>query len=124
MVSLELWKTLPPHQPVGAPVRPPWGMVDVCMYHAYDRSTSFKEGLMRTTLDLDEKLIRQLMNVTAAKTKTDAIHQAAAELIRRKKLDQLKSLSGTIHLDLDWKRMEAVELQHQSSLKRRRPGHR
>ena len=79
---------------------------------------------MRTTLDLDEKLIRQLMNVTAAKTQTDAIHQAAAELIRRKKLDQLKSLSGTIHLDLDWKRLEAVELQHQSSLKRRRQGHR
>lgn len=73
-------------------------MIDVCMYHAYD--------------------------VTAAKTKTDAIHQAAAELIRRKKLDQLKSLSGTIHLDLDWKRIEAVELQHQSSLKRRRHGHR
>lgn len=79
---------------------------------------------MRTTLDLDEKLIRQLMNVTAAKTKTDAIHQAAAELIRRKKLDQLKSLSGTIHLDLDWKRLESVELQHQSSLKRRRYAHR
>jgi Arc/MetJ family transcription regulator len=79
---------------------------------------------MRTTLDLDEKLIRQLMNVTAAKTKTDAIHQAAAELIRRKKLDQLKSLSGTIHLDLDWKRLEAVELQQQSSLKRCRHGHR
>lgn len=79
---------------------------------------------MRTTLNLDEKLVRQLMNVTAAKTKTDAIHQAAAELIRRKKLDQLKSLSGTIHLDLDWKRMEAVELQQQSSLKRRRHGHR
>ncbi len=79
---------------------------------------------MRTTLDLDEKLIRKLMDVTAAKTKTEAIHQAAAELIRRKKLDQLKSLSGMIHLDLDWKRLEAVELQHQSSLKRRRHGHR
>jgi hypothetical protein len=37
---------------------------------------------------------------------------------RRKKLDRLKSLSGTIHLDLDWKRLEEVELQHQSSLKR------
>jgi hypothetical protein len=79
---------------------------------------------MRTTLDLDEKLIRQLMDVTAAKTKTDAIHQAAAELIRRKKLDQLKSLSGALHLDLDWERLEAVELQRQSSLKRRRHGHR
>jgi hypothetical protein len=79
---------------------------------------------MRTTLDLDEKLIRKLMDVTAAKTKTDAIHQAAAELIRRKKLDRLKSLSGTIHLNLDWKRLEAAELQHQSSLRRRRHGHR
>lgn len=29
---------------------------------------------MRTTLDLNEKLIRELMTVTAAKTKTEAIH--------------------------------------------------
>ncbi|HEX6726138.1 MAG TPA: type II toxin-antitoxin system VapB family antitoxin [Nitrospira sp.] len=40
---------------------------------------------MRTTLNLNEKLIRELMVVTSAKTKTDAIHQAASELIRRKK---------------------------------------
>lgn len=57
-------------------------------------------GNMRTTLDLNEKLIRELMDVTSAKTKTEAIHQAAAELIRRKKLDRLKSLSGKLHLDL------------------------
>ncbi len=79
---------------------------------------------MRTTLDLNEKLIRELMEVTSAKTKTDAIHQAAAELIRRKKLDQLKSLSGTIHLDLDWNKLEQAEILHQASLKRRRHGHR
>jgi len=79
---------------------------------------------MRTTLDLDEKLIRKLMDVTSAKTKTDAIHQAASELIRRRQLDQLKSLSGTIHLDLDWKKQEAAEIRHQISLKRRRHDHR
>jgi hypothetical protein len=79
---------------------------------------------MRTTLDLNDKLIRELMDVTAAKTKTDAIHQAAAELIRRKKLDQLKSLSGKIRLDLDWKKLEQTEIRHQDSLKRRRHGHR
>ncbi|MBM4127217.1 MAG: type II toxin-antitoxin system VapB family antitoxin [Nitrospira sp.] len=79
---------------------------------------------MRTTLDLNEKLMRELMDVTAAKTKTEAIHQAAAELIRRKKLDQLKSLSGTIHLDLDWKNLEQAEIRHQAVLKRRRHGHR
>ncbi len=79
---------------------------------------------MRTTLDLNEKLMRELMDVTAAKTKTEAIHQAAAELIRRKKLDQLKSLSGRIHLDLNWKSMEQTEIRHQAVLKRRRHGHR
>ena len=79
---------------------------------------------MRTTLDLNEKLIRELMDVTSAKTKTEAIHQAAAELIRRKKLDQLKALSGVIHLDLDWCKLEQAELRHQASLKRRRHGHR
>lgn len=79
---------------------------------------------MRTTLDLNEKLIRELMDVTSAKTKTDAIHQAAAELIRRKKLNQLKSLSGVIHLDLDLNKLEQAEIRHQDSLKRRRHGHR
>ncbi len=79
---------------------------------------------MRTTLDLNDKLIQQLMDVTSAKTKTDAIHQAVAELIRRKKLDRLKSLSGKIHIDLDWKKLEQAEIRHQASLKRRRHGHR
>ena len=79
---------------------------------------------MRTTLDLNEKLIRELMDVTSAKTKTDAIHQAASELIRRKKLDQHKSLSGKIRLDLDWKKLEQAEISHHASLRRRRHGHR
>ena len=72
---------------------------------------------MRTTLDLNEKLIRELMTVTAAKTKT-------AEMIRRKKFDQLKSLSGTIHLDLDWKSLEQAEIRHQVSLTHRRQSQR
>ncbi len=78
---------------------------------------------MRTTLDLNEKLIRELMHVTAAKTKTAAIHQAAAELIRRKKLDQLKLLSGPIHLNLEWKGLEQVEIRREVAVTRRRHGH-
>ena len=78
---------------------------------------------MRTTLNLNEKLIRELMVVTSAKTKTDAIHQAASELIRRKKMDALKSLSGKIHLDLEWRKLEQTEIRHQASLKRRRHRH-
>lgn len=53
---------------------------------------------MRTTLDLDEKLLAKLMKVTKAKTKTEAIHVAMAEHIRRSKKQQLKALSGQLHL--------------------------
>ena len=69
---------------------------------------------MRTTLDLNEKLIRELMHVTAAKTKTKAIHQ---------EVGSAESLSGPIHLDLDWKGLEQVEIRRQVAVTRRRHGH-
>jgi Arc/MetJ family transcription regulator len=56
---------------------------------------------MRTTLNLDDRLLAELMRVTEAKTKTAAIQQAMADLVRRKKLDKLKSLSGKIRLRLN-----------------------
>ena len=77
---------------------------------------------MRTTLNLDDKLVRELMKTTSAKSKTEAIHMAMKELIRRRKLEKLKALSGKIHLDLDKKAREKVETKHQESLKRRRSG--
>lgn len=52
------------------------------------------------------------------------IGETPAESIRRQKLDQLKALSGKIHLDLDWKKLEQAEIRHQASLRRRRHGHR
>lgn len=51
---------------------------------------------MRTTLILDDELVAELLHVTQAKTKTDAIHLAIAELIRRKKNEKLKALSGKL----------------------------
>lgn len=54
---------------------------------------------MRTTLILNDELVEELLKVTQAKTKTDAIHQAIAELIRKKKIEQLKALSGKIGVD-------------------------
>jgi len=57
-----------------------------------------KEVAMRTTLDLDETLVSELMKATDAKTKTEAIHLAMADVIRRKKLGQLKALSGQVNI--------------------------
>src|SRR5438105_3707036 len=49
---------------------------------------------MRTTMSLDDRLAKELMAVTGAKSRTEAIHRAIAELIRRKKLEELKALFG------------------------------
>jgi hypothetical protein len=79
---------------------------------------------MRTTLDLDETLVKELLAVTRARTKTEAIHQAIYEFLRRKKLEGLKALSGKIHLDLDWREMEELELKAQEQREKRWRGHR
>jgi Arc/MetJ family transcription regulator len=70
---------------------------------------------MRTTLNLDEALIAELMAATKAKTKTEAIHQALSEFVRRQRL---KALSGKIHLDLDWRRLEEDEMKGQAERER------
>lgn len=73
---------------------------------------------MRTTLDLDEKLIKELLAVTGAKTKTGAIHLAISEFLRQKKIEQLLALEGKIHLDLDWRELEERELKAQEKRER------
>lgn len=79
---------------------------------------------MRTTLDLDEDLVRELLKTTKTRTKTEAIHLAISELIRRRKLDALKSLSGRVRIDVDRRKREAVEQKHQEKILRRRHGDR
>jgi Arc/MetJ family transcription regulator len=70
---------------------------------------------MRTTLSLDPGLIKELMSLTGAKTKTEAIHLAVSELVRRKKLEGLKALSGKVRLADNWRELEELELKAQAT---------
>lgn len=70
---------------------------------------------MRTTLSLDAGLIKELMALTGAKTKTEAIHLAISELVRRKKLEGLKALSGKVRLADNWRELEELELKAQET---------
>jgi Arc/MetJ family transcription regulator len=79
---------------------------------------------VRTTLNLDENLLKEVMTITGAKTKTQAIHLAMAEFIRQRRLEGLKTLSGKIHLNLDWRELEEQELKAQEGRERRWRGHR
>jgi hypothetical protein len=64
---------------------------------------------MRTTLDLDEHLMSRLLKVTKARTKTEALHMAAAEFIRRRTVEQIKALRGKLALVDNWKTLRDLE---------------
>ncbi|RPJ80378.1 MAG: hypothetical protein EHJ94_06580 [Deltaproteobacteria bacterium] len=54
---------------------------------------------MRTTVTLDENLVRELVKISDAKSKTAAVVIAVKEQIRRAKLKKLTGLLGTVNVD-------------------------
>jgi hypothetical protein len=56
---------------------------------------------MRTTLDIPEELIEEARKLLGIKSKTDTIVVSLRELIRRKRIDELKDRMGTVSLDID-----------------------
>ena len=56
---------------------------------------------MRTTLDLPEDLVEAARNALGFKSKTDTVIVALRELVRRHRLDELKTLLGRVQLDVD-----------------------
>jgi hypothetical protein len=56
---------------------------------------------MRTTLDLPSDLVEEARQALAFKSKTDTIIFALRELLRRKRLDELKALMGKVELEID-----------------------
>ena len=56
---------------------------------------------MRTTLDLPETLVEEARAILGGKSKTDVIIFALRDLVRRKRIDELKNLLGRVQLDVD-----------------------
>jgi Arc/MetJ family transcription regulator len=56
---------------------------------------------MRTTLDLPVDLLEEARTALGFKSKTDTIVLALRELVRRRRIDELKDLLGRVTLDVD-----------------------
>ncbi len=56
---------------------------------------------MRTTLDLPEKLLDEVMKIGHFKTKTAAIVDALENVVRKSKLSELKKYRGKVDMDID-----------------------
>ena len=59
---------------------------------------------MRTTLDVPADLLESARKALGFKSKTDTIVVALRELVRRHRLEELKSLLGKVELDVDVER--------------------
>lgn len=59
---------------------------------------------MRTTLDIPEPLLEEARALLQFKSKTDVIVFSLRELIRRRRIEELKSMMGAVDLDIDIER--------------------
>jgi hypothetical protein len=56
---------------------------------------------MRTTLDIPETLVEEARTSLGYISKTDTVVFALREVVRRSRLDDLKSLMGRVEFDFD-----------------------
>jgi len=75
---------------------------------------------MRATLNIPDSLIKDLLRVTGERKKTKAICIALDDYIRSRRKEKLLALSGKVEFDLDWQKMEEMELEGTKSHETRR----
>jgi Arc/MetJ family transcription regulator len=56
---------------------------------------------MRTTIDVPEDLMEEARRILGFKSKTDTVIVSLREMIRRKRIEELKSLMGAFELEID-----------------------
>jgi len=56
---------------------------------------------MRTTLDLPEDVVEEARRLLGFKSKTDTVIVSLRELIRRRRIEEIKRLAGKIDLKID-----------------------
>ncbi len=66
---------------------------------------------MRSTLNIDTKLLEQVIVLTGEKNKDKAVNKVLAEWIRRIRIGELKAMAGKIEIDDNLKELEELELE-------------
>jgi Arc/MetJ family transcription regulator len=65
------------------------------------RSIETTNEYMRTTLDIPEELIEEARSMLGFKSKTDTVIVALRELVRRRRLDEIKRLYGRLDVTVN-----------------------
>ena len=61
-----------------------------------NKSSNQKNKIMRTNIDIDDKLLEEAIKLTGSKSKKEMVNRALEEIIRTEKIKKLRSLRGKI----------------------------
>jgi len=63
--------------------------------------------MSRTSIDIDDKLVKEGLKITHLKTKKELVHYALEELIKKEKRKRIMELEGKLQWDGDLEQMRA-----------------
>ncbi len=66
---------------------------------------------MRTTINIDDKICKELMQLTSASSRSKAIQTALSEYIDLKRKKQLLAMRGKLNITDNWQELRQQELQ-------------
>lgn len=64
---------------------------------------------MRTTINIEESVARDVVRLAGSKTKTAAINHALTDWVRLKRIQEIRSLRGRLDIADDLVRLRAME---------------
>ena len=65
---------------------------------------------MRSTINIKSNILEEVMHLTAAKNKSQAINEALETYVREKRMQKLLDLKGKLSLEENWKSLREMEL--------------
>ncbi len=71
---------------------------------------------MRTTLDINGKLLEDAVKLSGEKTKTAAVEAALREYVRLRRKEMLLNLRGKVKIEDNWRELRQMEIDELSGL--------
>jgi len=71
---------------------------------------------MRTTINIPDQIIEQLMSFSNAITKTEAVNQAIIDWVKYQKIQKLKSLRGKVNIEDNLSGLRSLEIDELNEL--------
>ena len=70
---------------------------------------------MRTTLNIDDCLFQDVLNITKAKSKTEAVRTALTEFLRMKRKEKILAMRGRVDIRGSEKLREEEQKEYEAS---------